>query len=76
MIFCPICESDDAQFLGALGDRGHFRCHACGMVYNVSMDDVNAMVDNDALDEEEDEDEEWDGQPDEAQEWHDFDPDC
>ena len=23
-----------------------------------------------------DEDEEWDGQPDEAQEWYDFDPDC
>ena len=22
------------------------------------------------------EDEEWDGQPDEAQEWYDFDPDC
>jgi len=21
-------------------------------------------------------DDEWDGQPDEAQEWHDFDPDC
>lgn len=28
------------------------------------------------LDEDEDEDEEWDGQPDEAQEWYDFDPDC
>ena len=27
-------------------------------------------------DEEEDEDSEWDGQPDEAQEWYDFDPDC
>ena len=24
----------------------------------------------------EDEDEDWDGQPDEAQEWYDFDPDC
>ncbi len=24
----------------------------------------------------EDEDSEWDGQPDEAQEWYDFDPDC
>ena len=22
------------------------------------------------------EEDEWDGQPDEAQEWHDFDPDC
>lgn len=27
-------------------------------------------------DEDEDEDEEWDGQPDEAQEWYDFDPEC
>jgi len=27
-------------------------------------------------DEEDEEDEEWDGQPDEAQEWYDFDPDC
>ena len=24
----------------------------------------------------EDEDEDWDGQPDEAQEWYDFDPEC
>jgi hypothetical protein len=31
--------------------------------------------DNDLLPEE-DEDEDYDGQPDEAQEWHDFDPDC
>ena len=30
----------------------------------------------DAEDEDEDEDSEWDGQPDEAQEWYDFDPDC
>jgi hypothetical protein len=26
--------------------------------------------------EDEEEDEEWDGQPDEAQEWYDFDPEC
>jgi hypothetical protein len=30
----------------------------------------------DADEDEEDEDSEWDGQPDEAQEWYDFDPDC
>lgn len=30
----------------------------------------------DAEEDEEDEDSEWDGQPDEAQEWYDFDPDC
>ncbi len=28
------------------------------------------------LDAEDEEDEDWDGQPDEAQEWYDFDPDC
>ena len=28
------------------------------------------------IDELAEEDEEWDGQPDEAQEWYDFDPDC
>ena len=30
----------------------------------------------DAEEDEEDEDSEWDGQPDEAQEWYDFDPEC
>ena len=40
----------------------------------MSEDDVADMMRaNDILDEEEDE---YDGQPDEAQEWHDFDPDC
>lgn len=32
----------------------------------ISEDEVREML----------EDEEWDGQPDEAQEWYDFDPDC
>jgi len=42
----------------------------------MSEDDVADMMRcNDILDEE-DEDEEWDGQPDEAQEWESFDADC
>lgn len=46
----------------------------------MSTDDVAEMLDANELserfsDEEEDEDE-YDGQPDEAQEWYDFDPDC
>jgi hypothetical protein len=42
----------------------------------MSEDDVADMMRcNDILDEDE-EDEDWDGQPDEAQEWADFDPDC
>ena len=42
----------------------------------MSEDDVKDMCRaNDILDED-DEDDEWDGQPDEAQEWADIDPDC
>jgi hypothetical protein len=47
----------------------------------MSHDEVREMLDANELsprftyDDPED-DEEWDGQPDEAQEWHDFDPDC
>jgi hypothetical protein len=45
----------------------------------MSEDDVSDMAHANEffLDEDEDEeDEEWDGQPDEAQEWYDFDPEC
>ena len=43
----------------------------------MSEDDVADMMRaNDILLEEDEEDDEYDGQPDEAQEWHDFDPDC
>ena len=34
----------------------------------ISMDEVREILDES--------DSDWDGQPDEAQEWHDFDPDC
>ena len=43
----------------------------------MSEDDVADMMRaNDILDEEDEEDDEYDGQPDEAQEWYDFDPEC
>ena len=46
----------------------------------MSEDEVHDMMRvNDLLyylEDEEDEDDEYDGQPDEAQEWYDFDPDC
>ena len=43
----------------------------------MSHDEVREMLDANELSPRfDDEDEEWDGQPDEAQEWHDFDPDC
>jgi hypothetical protein len=43
----------------------------------MSEDDVSDMAHaNEFFLDEDEEDEEWDGQPDEAQEWYDFDPDC
>jgi hypothetical protein len=44
----------------------------------MSEDDVKDMMEANEfiLEEDEDEDEEYDGQPDEAQEWYDFDPEC
>ena len=40
-------------------------------IYGVSRADVEAIYDEMMA-----QDGDWDGQPDEAQEWHDFDPDC
>ena len=47
----------------------------------MSHDEVREMLDANELSprftyDDPEEDEDWDGQPDEAQEWHDFDPDC
>jgi hypothetical protein len=42
----------------------------------MSEDDVSDMAHANEFFLDEEEDEEWDGQPDEAQEWYDFDPDC
>lgn len=68
MTNCPQCNGSP-MFLGRLGASDAFRCRDCGW-------DWSEPAESDE-DEVEDEDEpEWDGQPDEAQEWHDFDPDC
>ena len=40
-------------------------------IYGVSRADVERIYDEMMA-----QDGDWDGQPDEAQEWHDFDPDC
>ena len=44
----------------------------------MSTDDVADMLDANELSErfQEEEEDEYDGQPDEAQEWYDFDPEC
>ena len=31
---CPACGSQEANFLGRLGNREHFRCVNCGMEYS------------------------------------------
>jgi transposase-like protein len=35
---CPVCESQFAEFMGALGSRAHFRCGACGSDYSEPLD--------------------------------------
>lgn len=65
---CPACLCPDNIWIGMLGQRAHVRCRDCGMDYSY-------IVEEDA-DEEDTDKPEWDGQPDELQEWHDFDPDC
>lgn len=35
---CPVCESQFAEFMGALGSRVHFRCGACGSDYSEPLD--------------------------------------
>lgn len=80
---CPMCGCPDAIFIGTLGQYDNLRCRDCGWDYQV---ETGTADDNDddgrfATDAEADEDAtspegEYDGQPDEMQEWHDFDPDC
>lgn len=79
MVECPQC-SGQPMFLGTLGSFDAYRCRQCGwdwseptLVDDDDCDDdgrfsTDAEADEDAI--------EPDGQPDEAQEWHDFDPDC
>jgi hypothetical protein len=68
---CPICPGEPvAEYMGSLGFRDWFRCPCCGQDFSVpSVNDDEEVVDDELEDEP-------DGQPDEMQEWHDFDPDC
>lgn len=58
---CPMCGGD-VMLLGQLGNVHQLRCRNCGWNYSVVGGDFS--VDED------------DGQPDEMQERHDYDPDC
>lgn len=79
---CPQCVLGEGTFLGTLGHSSLFRCRDCGWDWSEGADENEDDCDDDgrfATDAEADEEAvsgEWDGQPDEMQEWHDFDPDC
>ena len=60
---CPACGCSEVRYAQPLGSLIHACCRACGMVYSVEGDDT-------VLDDDHEPD------IDEAQEWHDFDPDC
>lgn len=34
---CPMCDSDEAIFLGAFGRKYNYRCRDCGWTYQVTM---------------------------------------
>jgi hypothetical protein len=67
---CPQCDGYPT-YMGTLGTLAHWRCRHCGTEWSTTVGEA---------DEDDEADEgngpEWDGQPDELQEWHDFDPDC
>ena len=87
---CESCGCDEFVDLGYLGSRWHLRCRDCGWTSSHDMQEENeegfvAADDSDPdpedrdldfMDEEYPRDDDFDGQPDELQEWHDFDPDC
>jgi len=88
-MICQLCNGNEFQELGMLGSRWYRKCRDCGAETGelcdsdeaeerfICEDDRDNDADLDFMDEEYPKDDEnWDGQPDEMQEWHDFDPDC
>lgn len=78
--FCENCDECYFTDLGVLGSLQHVRCRACGWDQSWPVEQDDDDCDDDgrfSTDAEADEDAiSGDGQPDEAQEWYDFDPDC
>jgi tRNA(Ile2) C34 agmatinyltransferase TiaS len=35
--FCPVCDAESAP-MGQLGNRLHYRCRACGMMWSTSAE--------------------------------------
>lgn len=66
---CPACGSTETRWADRMGLRIVACCRLCGMEYSRHM--TEEEIDDDAEVEDEP-----DGQPDEMQEWHDFNPDC
>lgn len=84
MHLCEQCGNGTFRHIGQLGCRNHYTCNACGWPADFLVDEDPLAFPEDDLNEEwdnswessDEEEPEWDGQPDEMQEWHDFDPDC
>ena len=79
MFDAELFRRDPRSFAIDLVEQGavtaQFLLEAC--LSYMSHDEVRDMLDSNELSPRFDEDEDdWDGQPDEAQEWADFDPDC
>lgn len=75
---CEMCECETFRFMGTLGCRNYYNCIACGWEVGFLVEEDPITPYDDRGDDEDGEEYEYDddGQPDEAQEWHDFDPDC
>ena len=79
---CEQCGSWTFTELGVWGSRQHVRCRNCGWDTSFPVEEDDDDCDDDgrfSTDAEADEEcvsGDYDGQPDEMQEWHDFDPDC
>lgn len=41
---CPVCFSDDWQFLGTLGRRDNFRCRSCGADFSTWADEPEGDI--------------------------------
>lgn len=46
MSTCPCCDSTEANFLGALGSRNHFRCRRCGEDFSATEAQLKEVLED------------------------------
>ena len=47
-IACPMCEADMPELLGQLGCLVHFRCCACGIVFDADLEEFEELIEDEA----------------------------